>query len=274
MPSCTVIPELVYDDVLEAIDWLRATFGLAERWRAGDHRAQPRSAAARWRSPSPARRGRLPGTCRWSSAWPTRRRTATAPANGGRASSRSRRTSRTASASTPPRTSAATIGRSRSRSPTWHQRSGAVPRGRRCTPGRRRTDPAGRIRGRLGHADRPRRGRGGPLVPGRAGRGADVGFGWGRRPARCRRPVLPARGHPAHPTETSPDRAGLTSVRIELFVDDPDALVARAIDAGATAGSPVVDHEMPWGTHRQGGFLYPFGHNWSVGDRSPLRTCE
>jgi PhnB protein len=27
---------------------------------------------------------------------------------------------------------------------------------------------------------------------------------------------------------------------------------------------------MPWGTHRQGGFRDPFGHNWSVGDRSPL----
>ena len=40
MPPCTVIPELVYDDVTEAIDWLCDTFGLVERWRAGDHRAQ------------------------------------------------------------------------------------------------------------------------------------------------------------------------------------------------------------------------------------------
>jgi uncharacterized glyoxalase superfamily protein PhnB len=76
--------------------------------------------------------------------------------------------------------------------------------------------------------------------------------------------------NPGNPTETSPDHAGVTSVRIELFVDDPDAFVERALAAGATAGSPVVDHAMPWGTHRQGGFRDPFGHNWSVGDRSPL----
>jgi PhnB protein len=77
--------------------------------------------------------------------------------------------------------------------------------------------------------------------------------------------------NPANPAETSPDRAGMTSVRIELFVDDPDAAVERALAAGATPGSPVVDHQTPWGTHRQGGFHDPFGHNWSVGDRSPLR---
>jgi predicted enzyme related to lactoylglutathione lyase len=40
MPDCAVIPELVYDDVIAAIDWLCDAFGLIERWRAGDHRAQ------------------------------------------------------------------------------------------------------------------------------------------------------------------------------------------------------------------------------------------
>jgi predicted enzyme related to lactoylglutathione lyase len=40
MPDCSVIPELVYDDVLEAIEWLCDRFGLVERWHAGDHRAQ------------------------------------------------------------------------------------------------------------------------------------------------------------------------------------------------------------------------------------------
>jgi uncharacterized glyoxalase superfamily protein PhnB len=40
MPPCTVIPELVYEDVGEAVDWLCETFGFAERWRAGNHRAQ------------------------------------------------------------------------------------------------------------------------------------------------------------------------------------------------------------------------------------------
>lgn len=74
-----------------------------------------------------------------------------------------------------------------------------------------------------------------------------------------------------NPTETSPDRAGVTSTRIEVFVDDPDGFIARAVAAGATARSPVEDHPVPWGTHRQGGFTDPFGHVWSVGDRSPLR---
>lgn len=76
--------------------------------------------------------------------------------------------------------------------------------------------------------------------------------------------------NPKNPAETSPDRAGVTSTRIELFVDDPDTFLARAVAAGATAGSAIEDHTMPWGTHRQGGFRDPFGHNWSVGDASPL----
>ncbi len=40
MPSATVIPVLVYEDVEEAAEWLCDTFGFTERWRAGNHRAQ------------------------------------------------------------------------------------------------------------------------------------------------------------------------------------------------------------------------------------------
>ena len=40
MPDCAVIPQLVYDDVTAAIEWLCDRFGLLERWHAGDHRAQ------------------------------------------------------------------------------------------------------------------------------------------------------------------------------------------------------------------------------------------
>lgn len=76
---------------------------------------------------------------------------------------------------------------------------------------------------------------------------------------------------PGKSAERSPMEAGVTSTRIELFVDDPDAMRAKAIAAGATPGSEIRDHEQPWGTHRQGGFCDPFGHNWSVGDKSPLR---
>jgi uncharacterized glyoxalase superfamily protein PhnB len=42
MQACSVIPELVYDDVAEAIEWLSSAFGFQERWRADGHRAQMR----------------------------------------------------------------------------------------------------------------------------------------------------------------------------------------------------------------------------------------
>jgi PhnB protein len=78
-------------------------------------------------------------------------------------------------------------------------------------------------------------------------------------------------GEPARNRWESPAVLGTTSVRVEVFVDDPDAFVARAIAAGADGGfDPVRDHEMPWGPHRQGAFLDPFGHLWLVGDRTPL----
>ena len=77
--------------------------------------------------------------------------------------------------------------------------------------------------------------------------------------------------NPGNPAETSPGQAGVTSTRIEVFVDDPDGLVERAVVGGATLGARVEEHRVPWGVHRQGGFTDPFGHNWSVGDRSPLR---
>ena len=44
------------------------------------------------------------------------------------------------------------------------------------------------------------------------------------------------------------------------------------VDAGADGrGDPVRDHLLPWGVHRQGTFLDPFGHLWFVGDKSPLQ---
>ncbi|WP_250037859.1 VOC family protein [Paractinoplanes maris] len=68
----------------------------------------------------------------------------------------------------------------------------------------------------------------------------------------------------------SPVAAGTTTVRVEVFVEDPDAFAERAAAAGANYHDPVRDHEAPWGTHRQGGFFDPFGHFWLVGDKSPL----
>jgi catechol 2,3-dioxygenase-like lactoylglutathione lyase family enzyme len=78
--------------------------------------------------------------------------------------------------------------------------------------------------------------------------------------------------NPRNPAEDSPGRVGQTSVRIEVFVDDPDGFIERAVAAGAAQGSPITTHELPWGAHRQGGFQDPFGHKWSVGDTSPLRA--
>jgi uncharacterized glyoxalase superfamily protein PhnB len=41
IPSATVIPVLIYPDVREAVAWLEAAFGFAERVRIGeDHRSQ------------------------------------------------------------------------------------------------------------------------------------------------------------------------------------------------------------------------------------------
>ena len=38
--SASVVPELVYVDVDQAVDWLCAAFGCTELWRAGGHRAR------------------------------------------------------------------------------------------------------------------------------------------------------------------------------------------------------------------------------------------
>ena len=71
---------------------------------------------------------------------------------------------------------------------------------------------------------------------------------------------------------TSPSVIGQTTVRVEVFAEDPDAFIESAINAGATViVDGVQDHCVPWGVHRQGGFTDPFGHVWLVGDRSPLQ---
>src|SRR5450631_1048844 len=74
---------------------------------------------------------------------------------------------------------------------------------------------------------------------------------------------------PGKNQEPSPTDVGLTT-RIEVFVDAPDDFIERAVQAGATDVEPVTEHDAPWGPHRQGGFTDPFGHRWSVGDRTPL----
>jgi len=80
-------------------------------------------------------------------------------------------------------------------------------------------------------------------------------------------------GQPANNGWEVPTKLGSPSARIEVFCDDPDAFIGRAVSAGASGDlDPIRNHEMPWGTHRQGSFVDPFGHKWLVGDRSPLGT--
>jgi PhnB protein len=66
------------------------------------------------------------------------------------------------------------------------------------------------------------------------------------------------------PTNTgfvSPAAAGETTVRVEVFVDDPDTLFQRAIDAGADDTTDGIrNYKVSWGVHRQGSFRDPFGH--------------
>jgi uncharacterized glyoxalase superfamily protein PhnB len=76
---------------------------------------------------------------------------------------------------------------------------------------------------------------------------------------------------PERPNWGTPQQLGKTCVKVEVFCNDPDALVKRALAAGASGSQDSVrDHQAPWGIHRQGGFVDPFGHIWLVGDRSPL----
>src|SRR6266849_727328 len=66
----------------------------------------------------------------------------------------------------------------------------------------------------------------------------------------------------------SPGSVGFTTVRIELFVDDPVAVHKQALAAGAAEKSPVSEHQHDTtGPHPikrmlQGALVDPFGHMW------------
>ena len=59
----------------------------------------------------------------------------------------------------------------------------------------------------------------------------------------------------------SPRAIGGTTSRTLLVVNDPDALFAQAVAAGATAASAMAD-EHGW---RLGRIFDPFGHEWEIG---------
>jgi PhnB protein len=59
----------------------------------------------------------------------------------------------------------------------------------------------------------------------------------------------------------SPETLGGGTVRMLLIVDDPDAAIARAVQAGATEVYAAAD-EHGW---RLGRIADPFGHHWEIG---------
>ena len=59
----------------------------------------------------------------------------------------------------------------------------------------------------------------------------------------------------------SPEFLGGSSVRMLLVVDDPDAAIARAVEAGARQVNPAAN-EHGW---RLGRVEDPYGHDWEIG---------
>lgn len=59
----------------------------------------------------------------------------------------------------------------------------------------------------------------------------------------------------------SPDTLGGGTVRMVLTVEDPDAMFARAVSAGAGVVWPVAD-QYGW---RLGRIRDPYGHHWEIG---------
>jgi PhnB protein len=269
MPDCSVIPELVYDDVPAAIDWLCETFGLVERWHVGDHRAQLMFGRCTVAITEPRTSQVLPGhvslLVRVEDAvahhervvahgariiqelrdYPYGERQYTAEDLGGHHWCFSQSVADVAPED-------------------WGGTSGAALLASAGVAGNATAisvmlivpDAAAAV-------DWYQRALGAHVL-------WDLGGVAGLEVENA--PFFLHEVNPSSLSETTPDHAGITSTRIELFVADPGAMVARAVAAGATAGAEVVDHEVPWGTHRQGGFIDPFGHWWSVGEHSPLRS--
>ena len=59
----------------------------------------------------------------------------------------------------------------------------------------------------------------------------------------------------------SPEKISGTSVKIGLFVEDVDAVMDKALAAGAKIISPAKDYDYGY---RQGELIDPFGHHWMI----------
>lgn len=62
----------------------------------------------------------------------------------------------------------------------------------------------------------------------------------------------------------SPDTIGGSPVMLHLYVEDADAVVARAVEAGARLDAPVEDQFYG---DRGGKITDPFGHRWWIATR-------
>jgi PhnB protein len=76
-------------------------------------------------------------------------------------------------------------------------------------------------------------------------------------------------------TTKSPSELGGTSASVFMYVEDVDATVKQAVDAGATVTMEVSDQF--WGD-RFGSVVDPFGHQWSIAthveDLTPEEIAE
>ena len=267
MPRSTVIPQLVYEDVGEAVRWLCDKFGFVERWHAGDHRAQLSFGCGTVVVTEPRTSNVLPG--RQS----VMVRVEDVDAHCALARDRG------ATILHEPQDFAYGERQYTAEDLAGHHWSfsqsiaDVAPEEWGGTSGPALEGGCG-ASSNLGHADRARRGGCGRLVQGCAGRDRAVDLSGVAGLEVQGAPFFLHEANPHNPQEDAPGRIGMTSTRIEVFVDDPDEFVARAVAAGAVPGSEIEDHQVPWGTHRQGGFYDPFGHNWSVGDRSPLEPVD
>lgn len=68
-----------------------------------------------------------------------------------------------------------------------------------------------------------------------------------------------------------PHELGGTSVGLFMYVEDVDAAVQKAVDAGATVTMRVDD--MFWGD-RFGKVADPFGHEWQIATRKEDLSTE
>lgn len=74
-----------------------------------------------------------------------------------------------------------------------------------------------------------------------------------------------------NPVMKAPNKLAGTSVTLNLYVEDVDAVFARAVEAGAVVQMPVAD--MFWGD-RYAMVTDPFGHNWAIATHTVDRTPE